>query len=79
MKLRDQAARPDLPLPAYARDGDAGLDLLAAEDLHARSRGSALPSRRASRSRSPRATRASCTRARARALREGLALVNAPG
>ena len=23
---------PDLPLPAYARDGDAGLDLLARED-----------------------------------------------
>ena len=24
---------PDLPLPAYARPGDAGLDLLAAEDV----------------------------------------------
>jgi dUTP pyrophosphatase len=24
---------PDLPLPAYARDGDAGLDLCAAEDV----------------------------------------------
>ena len=23
---------PDLPLPTYARDGDAGLDLLARED-----------------------------------------------
>ena len=33
--MRIEATRldPDLSLPAYARSGDAGLDLLAAEDL----------------------------------------------
>ena len=29
---------PDLPLPAYAREGDAGLDLYAAVDGDARAR-----------------------------------------
>lgn len=31
--LRVRRLAPDLPLPAYARPGDAGLDLLAAEDV----------------------------------------------
>ena len=30
---------PDLPLPAYARPGDAGIDLLAREDAHLPARG----------------------------------------
>ena len=30
---------PDLPLPAYARPGDAGLDLLARDDAHLPARG----------------------------------------
>ena len=31
--LRVRRLAPDLPLPAYARPGDAGLDLVAAEDV----------------------------------------------
>jgi dUTP pyrophosphatase len=69
---------PDLPLPGYARPGDAGLDLLAAQDC------SLEPGERA-------AVRtgiavaipqgfAGFVHARSgRALRDGLALVNAPG
>jgi dUTP pyrophosphatase len=69
---------PDLPLPSYGRAGDAGLDLLAADDV------SLQPRERA-------AVRtgvavaipegfAGFVHARSgRALREGLALVNAPG
>ena len=30
---------PDLPLPAYARPGDAGIDLVAREDVHLPARG----------------------------------------
>ena len=33
MKLPLRRLDPDLPLPSYARAGDAGLDLLAAEDV----------------------------------------------
>lgn len=32
MKLEIKQLDPDLPVPAYARPGDAGLDLLSAED-----------------------------------------------
>jgi dUTP pyrophosphatase len=32
MKLEIKRIDPDLPLPSYARDGDAGLDLSSAED-----------------------------------------------
>jgi dUTP pyrophosphatase len=33
MPLRLKRLDPELPLPAYAHDGDAGLDLFAARDL----------------------------------------------
>ena len=33
MKLLIQRLDPDLPLPAYALTGDAGMDLVAAEDV----------------------------------------------
>jgi dUTP diphosphatase len=33
MQLRVKRLDPGLPLPAYAHDGDAGLDLYAAEDV----------------------------------------------
>jgi dUTP pyrophosphatase len=78
MKLEVQRLDPGLPLPAYAKSGDAGLDLLAAEDTTLK------PGERA-------AVRtgiavaipegyAGFVHARSgRALREGLALVNAPG
>jgi dUTP pyrophosphatase len=33
MELRVKRLDPGLPLPAYAHDGDAGLDLYAAEDV----------------------------------------------
>lgn len=33
MDLRIRRLDPDLPLPAYAHDGDAGLDLFAAENV----------------------------------------------
>ena len=35
MKLAIKRLDPELPLPAYAHDGDAGLDLLAAEGCDA--------------------------------------------
>ena len=33
MKLEVTRLDPDLPLPAYARDQDAGLDLMSSEDV----------------------------------------------
>jgi dUTP pyrophosphatase len=69
---------PDLPLPSYARSGDAGLDLFAAEDvsLHPGDRAEvrtglavAIPE-----------GYAGFVQARSgRAAREGLAVVNGPG
>jgi dUTP pyrophosphatase len=78
MRLEIKRIDPDLPLPSYARDGDAGLDLSAAENVTLK------PGERA-------AVRtgfavvipegfAGFVHARSgRALREGLALPNAPG
>jgi dUTP diphosphatase len=78
MRVQIRRLDPDLPMPAYGRAGDAGLDLLAAEDV------TLAPGERA-------AVRtgvsvaipvgyAGFVHARSgRALREGLALVNAPG
>lgn len=68
----------DLPLPSYARDGDAGLDLLAAEDVtlspgerYAIPTGLAVAIPEG---------HAGFVHARSgRAFKEGLALVNAPG
>lgn len=78
MRLEITRLDPDLPLPAYARDGDAGLDLLAARDVTLK------PGERAA---VPTGVAvaipegyAGFVHARSgRALREGLALVNAPG
>ncbi len=78
MRVLVRRLDPELPLPAYARTGDAGLDLLAAEDT------SLQPGERAA---IPTGLAvaipegyAGFVHARSgRALKEGLALVNAPG
>jgi dUTP pyrophosphatase len=76
--MRVRRLDPGLPLPSYARPGDAGLDLFSAEDV------SLKPGERAA---VPTGLAveipggyAGFVHARSgRALREGLALVNAPG
>jgi dUTP pyrophosphatase len=78
VRLKVKRLDPDLPLPEYARAGDAGLDLIAADDV------SLAPGHRAA---VPTGIAvaipdgyAGFVHARSgRALREGLALVNAPG
>jgi dUTP pyrophosphatase len=68
----------DLPLPSYARDGDAGLDLLSAVDIELKP---------GERTRVPTGIAVAIPEGYAgfvlarsgRALREGLALPNAPG
>lgn len=78
MKVPVRRLDPDLDLPAYAHPGDAGLDLVAAEDL------SLHPGERAA---IPTGIAvaipdgyAGFVHARSgRALKEGLALANAPG
>ncbi|MDQ3952659.1 MAG: dUTP diphosphatase [Actinomycetota bacterium] len=78
MRLRVRRLDRDLPLPSQARPGDAGLDLFSAEDV------SLKPGERAAIATGlaveiP-AGYAGFVHARSgRALREGLALVNAPG
>ncbi|HEV2756737.1 MAG TPA: dUTP diphosphatase [Actinomycetota bacterium] len=78
MKVRVRRLDPGLPLPAYARPGDAGLDLYAAEscvlkpgDRAAVATGLAVEI--------PRGYAGFVHARSGRALREGLALVNAPG
>jgi dUTP pyrophosphatase len=78
MKLQIRRIDPDLPLPSYARTGDAGLDLLAAEDVtlgpgerHAVATGIAVAI--------PEGYAGFVHARSGRALREGLALANAPG
>ena len=78
MKIPVRILDPDLPLPRYASSGDAGLDLLAAEDA------SLSPGERAA---VPTGIAvaipegfAGFVHARSgRSLKEGLALANAPG
>jgi dUTP pyrophosphatase len=78
VRLEVRVLDPDLPLPAYASMGDAGLDLLAAEDA------SLGPGERAV---VPTGIAVAIPEGHAgfvharsgRALKEGLALVNAPG
>lgn len=78
MRVEVKRLDKELPLPSYARAGDAGLDLLAAEDVHL------LPGDRAA---VPTGIAvaipdgyAGFVQARSgRALKEGLALANAPG
>ncbi len=78
MRLGVRRLDPEVPLPSYARTGDAGLDLVAAEDA------SLQPGERAA---IPTGIAvaipegyAGFVHARSgRALKEGLALANAPG
>jgi dUTP pyrophosphatase len=78
LKIQVKRLDPDAPLPAYARTGDAGLDLLASEDV------TLQPGERAA---VPTGVAiaipegyAGFVHARSgRALKEGLALPNAPG
>jgi dUTP pyrophosphatase len=78
VKLEVHRLDPDLPLPSYGHEGDAGLDLVAAEDVTLK------PGERAA---VPTGVAvaipdgfAGFVHARSgRALREGLALANAPG
>jgi dUTP pyrophosphatase len=68
----------DLPIPGYARSGDAGLDLLAAEDVEiAPGERNAVPTGIAVAI--PEGYARFVHARSGRALREGLALVNAPG
>lgn len=73
-----QRLDPDLPLPSYARADDAGLDLLAAGDIELKpGERAAIPTGIAV---AVPAGYAGFVHARSgRALRDGLALVNAPG
>jgi dUTP pyrophosphatase len=78
VRLQVRVLDPGLPLPRYASTGDAGLDLFAAEDT------SLEPGERAA---IPTGISVSIPKGHAgfvharsgRALKEGLALVNAPG
>lgn len=78
MKLRVRRLDPRLPLPSYAKPGDAGLDLFAAEAVTLKpGERVAIPTGLAVEIPSG---HAGFVHARSgRALREGLALVNAPG
>jgi dUTP pyrophosphatase len=78
MRIRLRRLDPGLPLPSYARAGDAGLDLLSAEDV------SLKPGERGAIGTGLAVEipggYAGFVHARSgRALREGLALANAPG
>jgi dUTP diphosphatase len=78
MKIEIERLDDTVPLPSYATEGDAGLDLCAAEDLTLK------PGERAAVSTGVAVAIpvgfAGFVHARSgRALREGLALVNAPG
>ncbi|MQB00917.1 MAG: dUTP diphosphatase [Actinobacteria bacterium] len=78
MKLRIKRLDPGLPAPEYARPDDAGLDLYAAESIEVKpGERAAVPSGIAV---AIEPGYAGFVQARSgRALREGLALVNAPG
>lgn len=78
MKLEVSRLDPGLPLPTYARDHDAGLDLMSSEDVQLK------PGERAAIATGLAVAipegHAGFVHARSgRALSEGLALVNAPG
>ncbi|HEU4480851.1 MAG TPA: dUTP diphosphatase [Actinomycetota bacterium] len=78
MKLQVRRLDTGLPLPAYARPGDAGLDLLAAEDVSLRpGERAAVPTGLAIAL--PEGYGGFVHARSGRALKEGLALVNAPG
>jgi dUTP diphosphatase len=78
MKVEIKRLNGTVPLPSYATEGDAGLDLCAAEDLTLK------PGERAAVSTGvavaiPEGFAGFVHARSGRALREGLALVNAPG
>ena len=78
MKIPVRRLDPDLPIPVYARSGDAGLDLLAAADMDiAPGDRTAIPTGIAVAI--PEGYAGFVHARSGRALREGLALVNAPG
>jgi dUTP pyrophosphatase len=78
VKVEIMRLDPDLPLPTYAQDADAGLDLLAAEDV------TLAPGQRAGIRTGiaiaiPEGHAGFVLPRSGRALREGLSLANAPG
>ena len=79
MRIPIRRLDPGLPLPAAQHDGDAGLDLYAAVDVHARAAG--RPSARADRHRI--AIPAGCAGfvqpRSGLALRHGVTVMNSPG
>jgi dUTP pyrophosphatase len=78
MKVAVRVLDPDLPLPRYARSGDAGMDLIAAEDVTLDPGGRAAV--RTGIALAIPEGHAGFVHARSgRALHEGLALANAPG
>ena len=78
MKVPVRRLDPDLPIPVYARPGDAGLDLLAAQDVEiSPGERTAIPTGVAVAI--PEGYAGFVHARSGRALREGLALVNAPG
>ncbi|MDQ4095005.1 MAG: dUTP diphosphatase [Actinomycetota bacterium] len=78
MKVPVRILDPDLPLPTYATEGDAGLDLLAAEDVTLQpGERTAVPTGLAIAI--PEGYAGFVHARSGRALKEGLALANAPG
>ena len=78
MRIEVTRLDPDLPLPSYARTGDAGLDLLAAEDVELK------PGERAAVATGiavaiPEGCAGFVHPRSGRALKEGLSVANAPG
>jgi dUTP pyrophosphatase len=78
LRIAVRVLDPGLPLPRYARPGDAGLDLVSAQDLRLE------PGRRAAVATGiavelPEGYAGFVHARSGRALHEGLALVNAPG
>ena len=78
MRLQIRRLDPDLPLPSYGRASDAGLDLLAAEDMSLQPRERAVV-RTGIAVAIPEGFAGFVHARSGRALSEGLALVNAPG
>ncbi|MGI8775560.1 MAG: dUTP diphosphatase [Actinomycetota bacterium] len=78
MRIQLRKLDPDLPTPVYARAGDAGLDLLAAEDLELRpGERAAIPTGIAVAV--PDGYAGFVHPRSGRALKEGLGVANAPG
>ena len=78
MRIAVQRLDPGLPLPAYARDGDAGLDLYAAETLTL-DPGARAAVRTGIAVAIPRGCAGFVLPRSGLALRHGLSLVNTPG